>query len=286
MMMVGVASAIIGCGTIEPKESKTVYVQEDAKLLAAVDQSTAEATKQTDLLTQIVEGQNRLIETLNQPSGRRRAGSDALPVSIVDGDDLKQSLKDLEVLDTSEPAGPATKSASDQDENGWPEGIRLQVWRDGLPDSVRWEKEELPLLGVTAENFESVGSLANQYKIAGFTIVLVGTDGKEAGRYVNPVPASQIIKAAREIKSGKSLVASSGANRKCLCPNCNCEIDCDCDGSSYSTSTSIPSYATNFVQFSEPVRWSSAVQSYSQPQQPTVRSMPRTRCVNRRCYQY
>lgn len=300
LCLIGIAVMSLGCGVDKVADSKVVYVQEDVKMLEALTSSAVDSAVQTDLLTQLVDGQKQLIESLSQQGTRRRIGSEAIATSVSAdaSDDAARELdSSLEVLDTSltglegslkELESALKEKVKSSADTGWPDGIRLQVWRDGLPDTVKWQEEEVPLLGVQPEYFESIGSLANQYKIGGFTIVLVGTDGKEARRYVNTVPASQILKAAREVKEGKTLV-SMGAGRSgtCTCPNCSCVFGCDCEsgGTSSNMITYYPSSSITQTQRSGPVSWYPSTAVFTQPQ---VRSSSttRTRCVNGRCYQY
>lgn len=291
MMLIAVVMAAGCCGCGAVPEGKTVYVQEDAKLLESSVELNAEATIHTDLLKQLVQGQTELIEKLSSTDRRGRSiGSDVVQTSLPDAD----LLGDAEADQKPAEANLASVKASD---DGWPEGIRLQIWKDGTPDSERWLAEELPLLPVMPEYFEAFGSLAVKHNVSQFAVMLVGEDGNIAQRMDGSVPASQVLKMAKQVKSGK-LVASSGNGRTCRCimPDgsiCECPCDangnCDCSGAvaNYQiTSTGFPqsprTYLTPQNAGTMQTRvWQSPVQS--------VRSMTstnRVRCVNGKCYSY
>lgn len=285
-LMVAVCCLSIGC---ETPTAKTVYVQEDAKVLAAFQDQLQEGSKQTDLLAQLVRGQDELIRALED----KRIGVGAMQVSL--------PPEDVTADEEPEEKGPQVKAADDAE--GWPSDIRLQVWKDGSAEGERWLKEELPLLDTAAEEFESFGYLANKHRVSGFTVTLV-KDGIVERRYPPPesfnTSASQILLVAKAIAAGKNVgMTGLGDSCKCRCPNCSCEFDCQCTTSSGTTSgyTSLPSVIGTeswsplpSVSYGPWRTVNSPLVNQSSPMvvRPNyaVRSSSRVRCVNGKCYTY
>lgn len=220
LMAMMVVVTAIGCGMGEDK-SRTVYVQDDSKILTAFDEAAKEASRQTALLEQLVSSQERLIDKFEQkPLSTPSGGSDWISTS------LEANLSETEKIEQAKP-----KVSAEVKDSLWPESIRLQVWRDGSPVCNQWMRDELPLLDVKPEIFEVYGDLASKYNVTGFTIMLA-KEGKIVDRSNVPFSASQLLRNAR-LQAGEvqqvSVSTGSGCSCRCVCPNCATEFDCTCN---------------------------------------------------------
>lgn len=264
-MIPALLMALVGCGSFQKETPQTVsYSQEDSKLLAAFDTATAEESKQTDLLARIADGQERLLERLEDSA--KLSVSGATPTSLPLETDQTSKEEAADISTVVKDSKPVKSNDSE-----WPSDYRLQVWDDGSSVAKEWIETELPGIDVTPEMFKVGSAEAARQSVAAFTIMLV-KDGKVRQRYQAPFSAAQLTKFAKEDSEGP-LVASAGSGGTCQCPNCNCMFD-----STSVVSTSTPVYSrptftsTQFTSVPTTTSW-------------TVRSsQPRMECRGNKCF--
>lgn len=263
-MIPALLMALVGCGFQKETPQTVSYSQEDSKLLAAFDTATAEESKQTDLLARIADGQERLLERLEDSA--KLSVSGATPTSLPLETDQTSKEEAADISTVVKDSKPVKSNDSE-----WPSDYRLQVWDDGSSVAKEWIETELPGIDVTPEMFKVGSAEAARQSVAAFTIMLV-KDGKVRQRYQAPFSAAQLTKFAKEDSEGP-LVASAGSGGTCQCPNCNCMFD-----STSVVSTSTPVYSrptftsTQFTSVPTTTSW-------------TVRSsQPRMECRGNKCF--
>jgi hypothetical protein len=261
--------AVVGCGSFQKETPAQVsFSTEDTKLLAAFDTAPAEESKQTDLLARIADGQERLLERLEDSAKLSVSGATPTSLPLETGHTSKEAAADTStVVKDSKPV----KS----NDSEWPSGYRLQVWDDGSSVAKEWIETELPGIDVTPEMFNVGSAEAARQSVATFTIMLV-KDGQVRQRYQAPFSAAQLTKFAKEDSDGP-LVASAGSGGTCQCPNCDCMFSCN---TSTSTRVSNP-----VAVYSRPTFASTQFTSVPTTTSWTVRSsQPRMECRGNKCF--
>jgi hypothetical protein len=261
--------AVVGCGSFQKETPAQVsFSTEDTKLLAAFDTATAEESKQTDLLARIADGQERLLERLEDSVKLSVSGTTPTSLPL----ETDQTSKEVEADTGTEVKDSKPVKSNDSE---WPSGYRLQVWDDGSSVAKEWMETELPSIDVAPEMFKVGSAEAARQSVAAFTIMLV-KDNQVKQRYQAPFSAAQLTKFAKEDSDGP-LVASAGSGGTCQCPNCSCMFNC-----SSVVSNATPVYSRPTLA---PTQFTTMSPSYTITYPSTnVRSQPRMECRGNKCF--